>query len=98
MPNAIFQVGTTPAMIDGIPANVASVLVLNSGHCDVIVDNRDDVSLDPQSGCRVGIGRLEEFPRGDCDGDDGFQLFAVAAGAGGQLTITIFTDEDECFD
>jgi hypothetical protein len=92
MSDAIFPVPQTPGQIGGIP-NVDSVLVLNSGHVDVVIDNQNDVSLDPQSGCRIGPGRSVGFPRNGPE----FALFGVAAGAGGQVTVVIFPDgEDEC--
>jgi hypothetical protein len=85
MSDSVFAVGESPAEITGIP-NVASVLVLNSGHVDVIVDNKNDVTLTPQSGCRIEPGQLVPFPRNGMT----MQLFAVAAGAGGKVTVVIF--------
>jgi hypothetical protein len=90
MSDAIFPVGQTPGPIGGIP-NVDSVLVLNSGHVDVVIDNQDDVSLDPQSGCRIEPGRSVDFPRNGPE----FALFGVAAGPNAQVTVVIFPDGDE---
>jgi hypothetical protein len=90
MSDAIFPVGQTPGPIGGIP-NVDSVLVLNSGHVDVIIDNQNDVSLDPQSGCRIEPGRSVDFPRNGPE----FALFGVAAGPNAQVTIVIFPGDDD---
>lgn len=85
----VAAVAETPAEITGIPS-VPAALVLNSGACDLVVDNGPDASLNPQSGCRLKAGELMTFPARD---GRSLQLYAVAAGPGGQVTEVIFPDD-----
>jgi hypothetical protein len=86
---AHFVVGTTPAELP-LPAGLSAAVVVNSGETAVVIDNRDDVSLNPQSGIRLAPGDVMTFP---AYGGNSLQLWAVAAGAG-QVTAEIFPDDD----
>ena len=81
--DAHFAVATTPAQLD-LPAGVADAVVLNSGTCDVVVNNRNDVSLDPLSGQMLRPGFLVQMSAYD---GVNLQLWAVAAGRGGVVTL-----------
>jgi hypothetical protein len=82
----VAAVAETPAEITGLPCNIPAALVLNSGQCDLVVDNGPDASLNPQSGCRLKPGELMTFPARD---GRSLQLYAVVAGLGGQVTVVI---------
>jgi hypothetical protein len=104
-PPAVFAVGQTPAQVGGstgLPARgVGSVLVLNSsggladkpGASDIIVNNSAACSLDPQVGIRLQPGELFTFPMRSPSNFAELPLFAVASGAGGQVTIVLNPDD-----
>lgn len=93
-------VGTTPAAITGIPPDVDSVQVLNSSEglgdaagVDIVVNNSGGCSLDPQTGIRLKPGEFFVFSLRQPSNGRPLPLYAVAAGPGGQLTITIVSQE-----
>jgi hypothetical protein len=82
----VTSVAQTPALVDGLPGGIAEAVVLNSGSVDLVIDNTNDMSLDPQSGCRLVPGELMAWPAANgCS----LVLYAVAAGPGGQVTVVI---------
>lgn len=95
MSDSVVQVGQTPAQISLPP--VRSVLVLNSSAglgdkanaANIIVDNIDDVSVDPLLGCKLQPGRSVEFPMVNQSNGTQRQLWAVADGPDARLTIVI---------
>ncbi|WP_375489072.1 hypothetical protein [uncultured Mycobacterium sp.] len=91
---AVFAVGTTPAQIPLPP--VEAVLVLNSsgglgdtGGPDIMVNTGSPASVNPQVGIRLKPGELFTFPL-QSNGQQ-LALYAVAAGAGGQVKVELFT-------
>lgn len=101
-PSVLFAVGETPAQVGGdtgIPTrDVGSVLVLNSsegigdapGGPDIIVDTDPNCALSPQQiGIRLRPGQLFTFPMVDRMTGFQMQLFAVADGPGGKLTVVL---------
>ncbi|MDI3314497.1 MAG: hypothetical protein QJR12_09510 [Mycobacterium sp.] len=90
---AVVVVGTTTTPIPLPP--VAAVWVLNSSGGlgdgpapDVVVNQGDPASLDPQVGCRLKPGQFATLPMLDTYGHP-MALSAIATGPGGQLEIEL---------
>ncbi|BCO35507.1 hypothetical protein MHEC_19400 [Mycobacterium heckeshornense] len=94
---AVVAVGTTTTPIPLPP--VAGVWVLNSSGGlgdsgtapDVVVNQGDPASLDPQVGCRLKPGQFVTLPLLDTYGHP-LALSAIATGPGGQLKLELLED------
>jgi len=100
-PASKFAIGQTPALVGGIPP-VGSIVVLNSSEGlgdspnapDIVVDNSPNCALTPQQiGMRLIPGQLVELPMRNPSNGAPLQLFAVATGEGGQVTIVLNPDD-----
>jgi hypothetical protein len=105
-PPAKFAIGQTPAQVGGatgLPARgVGSILVNNSSAGigdapnapDIIVDTSPACALTPQQvGVRLIPGQLFTFSMRNPSNFAPLQLFAVADGPGGELTVVLNPDD-----